>query len=451
MKSGPEKLLLRVLQKTYQTGGNILKKDINKNKGRTKMVKENMDFLTGFDPEVGNAVKAECARQQRGIELIASENFVSPAVMAAVGSVLTNKYAEGYPGKRYYGGCECVDVVENLAIERAKQLFGAQFANVQAHSGAQANTAVYFALLNPGDTVMGMNLAHGGHLTHGSPVNISGKYYNFVAYGVTDDTNVIDYDQVEKSAKECRPKLIVAGASAYPRIIDFKRLSEIAKSVGAYFMVDMAHIAGLVAAGLHPSPVPYADVTTTTTHKTLRGPRGGLILTNNEEIAKMINKAIFPGIQGGPLMHVIAGKAVCFGEALKPEFKEYQTQIVKNAAALADTLLSEGFDLVSGGTDNHLMLVDLRKVGITGKALEKQLDEVYITVNKNAIPNDPEKPFVTSGIRIGTPAVTSRGFKEADMKEIGKLIKLTATDFDSKADEIRERVTALVKAHPLYF
>ena len=415
------------------------------------MVKENMDFLTGFDPEVGNAVKAECARQQRGIELIASENFVSPAVMAAVGSVLTNKYAEGYPGKRYYGGCECVDVVENLAIERAKQLFGAQFANVQAHSGAQANTAVYFALLNPGDTVMGMNLAHGGHLTHGSPVNISGKYYNFVAYGVTDDTNVIDYDQVEKSAKECRPKLIVAGASAYPRIIDFKRLSEIVKSVGAYFMVDMAHIAGLVAAGLHPSPVPYADVTTTTTHKTLRGPRGGLILTNNEEIAKMINKAIFPGIQGGPLMHVIAGKAVCFGEALKPEFKEYQTQIVKNAAALADTLLSEGFDLVSGGTDNHLMLVDLRKVGITGKALEKQLDEVYITVNKNAIPNDPEKPFVTSGVRIGTPAVTSRGFKEADMKEIGKLIKLTATDFESKADEIRERVTALVKAHPLYF
>ena len=415
------------------------------------MVKENMDFLMQFDPEVGNAVKAECARQQRGIELIASENFVSPAVMAAVGSVLTNKYAEGYPGKRYYGGCECVDVVENLAIERAKQLFGAQFANVQAHSGAQANTAVYFALLNPGDTVMGMNLAHGGHLTHGSPVNISGKYYNFVAYGVTDDTNVIDYDQVEKSAKECRPKLIVAGASAYPRIIDFKRLSEIAKSVGAYFMVDMAHIAGLVAAGLHPSPVPYADVTTTTTHKTLRGPRGGLILTNNEEIAKMINKAIFPGIQGGPLMHVIAGKTVCFGEALKPEFKEYQTQIVKNASVLADTLLSEGFDLVSGGTDNHLMLVDLRKVGITGKALEKQLDEVYITVNKNAIPNDPEKPFVTSGVRIGTPAVTSRGFKEEDMKEIGKLIKLTATEFETKADEIRERVTALVKSHPLYF
>ena len=415
------------------------------------MVKDNMEFLSSFDPEVGEAIKAECARQQRGIELIASENFVSPAVMAAVGSVLTNKYAEGYPGKRYYGGCECVDVVENYAIERAKQLFGAEYANVQAHSGAQANTAVYFALLNPGDTVMGMNLAHGGHLTHGSPVNISGKYYNFVAYGVTDDTNVIDYDMVEKSAKECKPKLIVAGASAYPRIIDFKRLSEIAKSVGAYLMVDMAHIAGLVAAGLHPSPVPYADVVTTTTHKTLRGPRGGLILTNNEEIAKAINKSIFPGIQGGPLMHVIAGKAVCFGEALKPEFKEYQGQIIKNAQALASTLLDEGFDLVSGGTDNHLMLVDLRKVGITGKALEKQLDEVYITVNKNAIPNDPEKPFVTSGVRIGTPAVTSRGFKEDDMKVIGKLIKMTATEFDTKADYIREQVTELVKKHPLYF
>ena len=415
------------------------------------MVKENMEFLSSFDPEVGEAVKAECARQQRGIELIASENFVSPAVMAAVGSVLTNKYAEGYPGKRYYGGCECVDVVETLAIERAKKLFGAQYANVQAHSGAQANTAVYFALINPGDTVMGMNLAHGGHLTHGSPVNISGKYYNFVAYGVTDDTNVIDYDAVERSAKECQPKLIVAGASAYPRVIDFKRLSEIAKSVGAYLMVDMAHIAGLVAAGLHPSPVPYADVVTTTTHKTLRGPRGGLILTNNEEIATKINKAIFPGIQGGPLMHVIAGKAVCFGEALKPEFKAYQTQIVNNAQTLAHTLLDEGFDLVSGGTDNHLMLVDLRKFGITGKALEKQLDEVYITVNKNAIPNDPEKPFVTSGVRIGTPAATSRGFKEEDMVEVGKLIKLTATEFDTKADEIRERVTALVKKHPLYF
>ena len=410
-----------------------------------------MDFLSSFDPEVGEAVKAECARQQRGIELIASENFVSPAVMAAVGSVLTNKYAEGYPAKRYYGGCECVDVVENIAIERAKQLFGAAYANVQPHSGAQANTAVYFALLNPGDTVMGMSLAHGGHLTHGSPVNMSGKYFNFVSYGVTDDTNTINYDMVEAQAKECQPKLIVAGASAYPRVIDFKRLSEIAKSVGAYLMVDMAHIAGLVAAGCHPSPVPYADVVTTTTHKTLRGPRGGMILTNNEEIATKINKAIFPGTQGGPLMHVIAGKAVCFGEALKPEFKTYQQQIIKNAQSLATTLLAEGFDLVSGGTDNHLMLVDLRKVGVTGKALEKMLDEVYITVNKNATPNDPEKPFVTSGIRVGTPAVTSRGFDENDMVEIGKLIKMTATDFDAKKDYIREAVTALVKKHPLYF
>ncbi len=414
------------------------------------MIRENMDFLCGYDPELGDAVKAEYQRQCRGIELIASENFVSPAVMAAVGSVLTNKYAEGYPAKRYYGGCECVDVVEELAIERAKKLFGAGFANVQPHSGAQANTAVYFALLEPGDTVMGMNLAHGGHLTHGSPVNLSGKYFNFVSYGVTDDTNVIDYDAVEKCAKECNPKMIVAGASAYPRIIDFKRLAEIAHGVGAYLMVDMAHIAGLVAAGLHPSPVPYADVVTTTTHKTLRGPRGGMILTNDEELAKLINKAIFPGTQGGPLMHVIAGKAVCFGEALKPEFKAYQTQIVNNAQALAATLLEEGFDLVSGGTDNHLMLVDLRKVGITGKVLEKQLDEVYITVNKNAIPNDPEKPFVTSGIRVGTPAATSRGFKEDDMKVIGKLIKMTATDFDTKADYIRSVVTELVEKHPLY-
>ena len=415
------------------------------------MVKNNMEFLSSFDPEVGAAVMAECTRQQRGIELIASENFVSPAVMAAVGSVLTNKYAEGYPAKRYYGGCECVDVVENIAIERAKELFGAAYANVQPHSGAQANTAVYFALLTPGDTVMGMSLAHGGHLTHGSPVNMSGKYFNFVSYGVTDDTNTINYDMVEAQAKECKPKLIVAGASAYPRVIDFKRLSEIAKSVGAYLMVDMAHIAGLVAAGEHPSPVPYADVVTTTTHKTLRGPRGGMILTNNEEIATKINKAIFPGTQGGPLMHVIAGKAVCFGEALKPEFKVYQKQIVKNAQVLASSLLSEGFDLVSGGTDNHLMLVDLRKVGVTGKDLEKKLDEVYITVNKNAIPNDPEKPFVTSGIRVGTPAATSRGFVEADMVEIAKLIKLTATEFDTKKDYIREKVTEMVKAHPLYF
>lgn len=415
------------------------------------MVKENMDFLAAADPELGEAVKAECARQQRGIELIASENFVSPAVMAAVGSPLTNKYAEGYPGKRYYGGCECVDVVEQLAIERAKRLFGAGFANVQPHSGAQANTAVYFALLTPGDTVMGMSLAHGGHLTHGSPVNISGKYFNFVSYGVTDDTNRIDYDLLEAKAKECRPRMIVAGASAYPRVIDFKRLSEIAHSVDAYLMVDMAHIAGLVAAGLHPSPIPYADVVTTTTHKTLRGPRGGMILTNDEELAAKINKAIFPGTQGGPLMHVIAGKAVCFGEALKPEFKEYQTQIVKNAQTLASTLLSEGFELVSGGTDNHLMLVDLRPVGVTGKALEKMLDEVYITVNKNAIPNDPEKPFVTSGIRIGTPAVTSRGFTEEDMVKIGKLIKLTATELETKKEYIREQVTELTRLHPLYF
>ena len=414
------------------------------------MILENMNYVINSDPEVGNAIKAEYDRQVRGIELIASENFVSPAVMSAVGSVLTNKYAEGYPSKRYYGGCECVDVVENIAIERAKKLFGANFANVQPHSGAQANTAVYFALLEPGDTVMGMSLAHGGHLTHGSPVNLSGKYFNFVSYGVTDDSNVIDYDFMEKAANECKPKLIVAGASAYPRIIDFKRISEIAKSVGAYFMVDMAHIAGLVAAGLHPSPVPYADIVTTTTHKTLRGPRGGMILTNDEELAKKINKAIFPGTQGGPLMHVIAGKAVCFGEALKPEFKVYQQNIINNAQALASTLLEEGFDLVSGGTDNHLMLVDLRKMGVTGKELEKRLDEVYITVNKNAIPNDPEKPFVTSGIRVGTPAVTSRGFDTEDMKVIGKLIKLTATEFDTKADYVRNTVTELVKKHPLY-
>ena len=403
-----------------------------------------------FDAEVGAACGREFARQCGNIELIASENIVSEAVLLAAGGVLTNKYAEGYPAKRYYGGCECVDVVENIAIERAKQLFGAAYANVQPHSGAQANTAVYFALLTPGDTVMGMSLAHGGHLTHGSPVNMSGKYFNFVSYGVTDDTNVIDYDLVEKQAKECKPKLIVAGASAYPRVIDFKRLSEIAHSVGAYLMVDMAHIAGLVAAGEHPSPVPYADVVTTTTHKTLRGPRGGMILTNNEELATKINKAIFPGTQGGPLMHVIAGKAVCFGEALKPEFKVYQKQIVKNAQALASTLLSEGFDLVSGGTDNHLMLVDLRKVGVTGKALEKMLDEVYITVNKNAIPNDPEKPFVTSGIRVGTPAVTSRGFGKEEMLLIAKWMKLVATDFEANKAQIKSEVEALCARFPIY-
>ena len=393
-------------------------------------------------------MKKELARQRRNLELIASENIVSPAVMAAMGSVLTNKYAEGYPAKRYYGGCECVDVVENIAIERAKKLFGAEFANVQSHSGAQANFAVYFALLQPGDTVMGMNLAHGGHLTHGSPVNMSGKYYNFFSYGVNDD-GFIDYDEFAKKAEEVKPKLIVAGASAYPRIIDFKRISEIAKSVGAYFMVDMAHIAGLVAAGVHPSPVPYADVVTTTTHKTLRGPRGGMILCK-EELGAAINKAVFPGTQGGPLMHVIAGKAVCFGEALKPEFKEYQQNIVKNAAALADGLMKRGINLVSGGTDNHLMLVDLRSVGITGKELEHRLDDVYITANKNAIPNDPEKPFVTSGIRLGTAAVTTRGLGVAEMDKIAEFIYLAATDFENKKEEIRNGVNEICKAYPLY-
>lgn len=407
-----------------------------------------MEFIAQYDAEVGEAIKKEYARQQRGLELIASENVVSPAVMAAMGTVLTNKYAEGYSGKRYYGGCECVDIAEDIACRRACELFGAEHANVQPHSGAQANTAVYIALLQPGDTVMGMNLAHGGHLTHGSPVNISGLLYNFVPYGVEDDGR-IDYDKVEFLAQENKPKLIVAGASAYPRVIDFKRLSEIAKSVGAYLMVDMAHIAGLVAAGLHPNPVPYADVVTTTTHKTLRGPRGGMILCR-EELAKAINKAVFPGTQGGPLMHVIASKAICFGEALKPEFKAYQEQIVKNAQALAQALVAEGFDLVSGGTDNHLMLVDLRSMGITGKQLEKQLDEVYITVNKNAIPNDPESPFVTSGVRIGTPAVTSRGLKEDDMRTIAHLIKLTATDFENSADYIRAEVTKICDKYPLY-
>lgn len=410
---------------------------------------DTIGFVEQFDKEVGEALQSELARQKRNLELIASENIVSPAVMAAMGTVLTNKYAEGYPGKRYYGGCECVDVVENIAISRACELFGAKYANVQPHSGAQANTAVYFALVNPGDTIMGMSLAHGGHLTHGSPVNISGKYFNFVSYGLGDD-ETIDYDKVEAMAKECQPKLIVAGASAYPRAIDFERLSQIAKSVGAYLMVDMAHIAGLVAAGLHMSPVPYADVVTTTTHKTLRGPRGGLILTNDEELAKKINKAIFPGTQGGPLMHVIASKAVCFGEALKPEFKAYQQQIVKNAKVLADALVEKGFRLVSGGTDNHLMLVDLQPFNITGKELEKKLDEVYITVNKNAIPNDPQSPFVTSGVRIGTPAVTSRGLVEEDMLKIAEFIYLTATDFENKADEIRAGVTAICEKYPLY-
>lgn len=405
-------------------------------------------FVSKYDSEVGLAMSAELARQKRNLELIASENIVSPAVMAAMGSVLTNKYAEGYPGKRYYGGCECVDVVENIAIERAKEIFGAEFVNVQPHSGAQANMAAYSAIINPGDTVMGMNLAHGGHLTHGSPVNASGKLYNFVPYGVNDD-GFIDYDALEKNALEVKPKLIVAGASAYPRIIDFERISSVAKKVGAYFMVDMAHIAGLVAAGLHPSPVPYADIVTTTTHKTLRGPRGGLILCK-EELGAAVNKAIFPGNQGGPLMHIIAAKAVCFGEALKPEFKDYQKRIVANCAALAKGLSSRGVNMVSGGTDNHLILVDLRSLGITGKELEQRLDKVYITANKNAVPNDPEKPFVTSGVRLGTAAVTSRGLNEADMDKIAEFIYLCATDFENSADKIRESVCEICRRNPIY-
>ncbi|MGI5958894.1 MAG: serine hydroxymethyltransferase [Massiliimalia sp.] len=416
------------------------------------MYRELMDtigYVTDCDPEVGNAMELELQRQRRNIELIASENIVSPAVMAAMGSVLTNKYAEGYPGKRYYGGCQDVDIVERLAIERAKKLFGAEHANVQPHSGAQANLAVYFALLQPGDTVMGMSLAHGGHLTHGSPVNMSGKYFNFVPYGLSEETEVLDYDAILEQAKQVKPKMIVAGASAYPRIIDFEKLSAIAKEVGAYLMVDMAHIAGLVAAGLHPNPVPYADVVTTTTHKTLRGPRGGMILCK-EQYAKAIDKAIFPGTQGGPLMHIIAAKAVCFGEALQPSFKEYAQNIVDNAAVLAESLKNYGFNLVTGGTDNHLMLVDTRNFHITGKELERRLDEVYITVNKNAIPNDPESPFVTSGIRVGTPAVTSRGMNQEDMKVIAECIYLTATAFEEKADEIRGKVEALCGRYPLY-
>lgn len=413
------------------------------------MVKETIKRLAAYDPEVGQAIAAEYERQNDGIELIASENFVSEAVLEAAGTILTNKYAEGYPGKRYYGGCQCVDVVENIARERAKQLFGAEHANVQPHSGSQANTAVYVALLQPGDTVMGMSLADGGHLTHGSPVNLSGLYYNFVSYGVDPVTHLIDYDKLETQAMEVKPKLIVAGASAYPRIIDFPRMAEIAKKCGAYLMVDMAHIAGLVAAGLHPSPVPYADVVTTTTHKTLRGPRGGMILCR-EELAKKIDKAIFPGIQGGPLLHIIAAKAVCFGEALKPEFRAYQEQIVKNARVLAETLVAEGFELVSGGTDNHLMLVDLRNFNVTGKEMEHRLDAVHITVNKNAIPNDPQSPFITSGIRVGTPAATTRGLKEDDMVTVGKLIKLAASDFEGSADYIRAEVAKICEKYPLY-
>jgi len=416
-----------------------------------KMYSDMLDtigFVAAADPEVGQAMNQELKRQRRNLELIASENIVSPAVLAAMGSVLTNKYAEGYPGKRYYGGCEAVDEVEKIAIERAKELFGADCANVQPHSGAQANLAVYAAVLKPGDTVMGMSLADGGHLTHGSPANLSGRLYNFVPYGITNE-GYIDYDSFEAKAKEIQPKLIVAGASAYPRVIDFERIGKIAKSVNALYMVDMAHIAGLVAGGAHPSPVPYADIVTTTTHKTLGGPRGGLILCK-EEFGPTVNKAIFPGMQGGPLMHIIAAKAVCFGEALKPEFSAYAEQIVKNAKVLAEELTKRGVNLVSGGTDNHLMLVDLRSMGVTGKEMSHRLDEVYITANKNAIPNDPEKPFVTSGIRLGTAAVTRRGLKEADMDKIAEYIWLTGTDFENKADEIRKGVTEICDRYPLY-
>ena len=414
------------------------------------MVNEVMDFITAADPQVGQAIRAEYDRQQQNIELIASENIVSAAVLAAAGTVLTNKYAEGYPGKRYYGGCQCVDVVENIAIERAKELFGANYANVQPHSGAQANFAVYQALCQHGDTVLGMSLDQGGHLTHGSPVNFSGKNYNMVAYGLGADGR-IDYDQVRDLARKHRPRMILAGASAYPRTIDFKTFADIAHEVGAYLFVDMAHIAGLVAAGCHPSPVPYADVVSTTTHKTLRGPRGGMLLCNDPYIAKKLNSAIFPGSQGGPLEHIIAAKAVALGEALKPEFKTYQQQIVKNAAVLAQSIMEGGLDLVSGGTDNHLMLVDLRPAHLTGKEMELRLDEVYITVNKNAIPNDPEKPFVTSGIRVGTPAVTSRGFREEEMKMVGRLICQAArSDFQAQADALRAQVKELTGRYPLY-
>ena len=415
------------------------------------MVLEYMDFVSTHDPELGAAIRSEYQRQCDNIELIASENIVSEAVLAAMGSVLTNKYAEGYPGKRYYGGCQCVDVAENLAIQRACELFGARFANVQPHSGAQANYAVYMALCQPGDTVLGMNLDHGGHLTHGSPVNFSGRYFKMVSYGVNEETGVIDYDEVERIAKECKPKMIIAGASAYPRTIDFQRFREIADQVGAYLWVDMAHIAGLVAAGLHPSPIPCAHVTSTTTHKTLRGPRGGLLLTNDEELAKKLNSAIFPGSQGGPLMHVIAAKAVALGEALKPGFKAYQQQVVKNSAALAQGLVKRGMKLVSGGTDNHLSLIDLRDLGeLTGKELEHRLDEVRITANKNKVPGDPRSPFQTSGLRVGSPAVTSRGFVEADMDQVAEYITLAATDFQAKAEEIRAGVAALTAKYPIY-
>ena len=428
------------------------------------MITETMDFLAQYDPEVGATVKKEYERQQRNIELIASENIVSPAVMLAMGTCLTNKYAEGYPGKRYYGGCYCVDETEEIARQRACKLFGAEHANVQPLSGASANLAAFKAMLQPGDTYMGLNLAHGGHLSHGSPVNISGQYFHQVPYSLNDETEMLDYDEIYRIAQECKPKMILAGASAYPRAIDFAKFREIADSVGAYLMVDMAHIAGLVAAGVHMNPVPYADVVTTTTHKTLRGPRGGLILCKNEitkknpatgetetiALAKKIDSAIFPGTQGGPLMHIIAAKAICLGEALKPEFKAYGEQVIKNAAALAEQLKKEGFRLVSGGTDNHLMLVDVRNFGITGKEIEHRLDDCFITVNKNAIPNDPEKPFVTSGIRVGTPAATSRGLKEEDMVKIGQLMGMVARDFEGNKEAVANEVVALTRKYPIY-
>ena len=428
------------------------------------MIKETMAYLSQYDPEVGATIENEYHREQRNIELIASENIVSPAVMMAMGTCLTNKYAEGYPGKRYYGGCYCVDETEEIARQRACKLFGAEHANVQPHSGASANLAAFKAMLQPGDTFMGMNLAHGGHLSHGSPVNISGQYFHQVPYSLNDETEMIDYDEVYRIAQECKPKMILAGASAYPRKIDFAKFREIADSVGAFFMVDMAHIAGLVAAGVHESPVPYADVVTTTTHKTLRGPRGGMILCKNEitkknietgemetiNLAKKIDSAVFPGTQGGPLEHIIAAKAICFGEALKPEFKAYGEQVVKNAAVLAEGLKAEGFRLVSGGTDNHLILLDLRSLGVTGKDLEKRLDEVNITANKNAIPNDPETPFVTSGLRLGTAAATTRGLDESDMDKIAEFVFLAATDFENSADAIRAGVAEICAKHPLY-
>lgn len=414
------------------------------------MVRDIMDYITRADPEVGESIKCEFNRQRRNLELIASENIVSEAVLLAAANVLTNKYAEGYPAKRYYGGCECVDEVENIAIARACKLFGAAYANVQPHAGAPANTAVYFALLQPGDKVLGMNLNHGGHLTHGSPVNISGKYYNFIPYSVDDATEMIDYDKLRELALKERPKMIVAGASAYPRAIRFDLFADIAREAGAYLFVDMAHIAGLVAAGLHQNPIPYADVVTTTTHKTLRGPRGGMILARDAEFGKQFDKAVFPGTQGGPLMHIIAAKAVCFGEALKPEFKTYQQQVINNSKKLASELAANGFRLLSGGTDNHLMMVDLRNMNLTGKEMQIRLDDVYITVNKNTIPGDPQSPFVTSGVRIGTPAVTTRGMKETDMEEIAGLIKLAAVEYETKREYIREQVARLCERHPIY-